>query len=30
MRFPIEQNPFLGWRAIRISLEDQPLFRRQT
>ncbi len=27
--FPQEMNPFLGWRAIRISLEEQALFKTQ-
>lgn len=27
--FPQEMNPFLGWRAIRISLEEQDLFKTQ-
>ena len=27
--FEPELNPFLGWRAIRISLEQLPLFRTQ-
>ncbi|GAB4471319.1 MAG: phosphoenolpyruvate--protein phosphotransferase [Anaerolineae bacterium] len=27
--FPEELNPFLGWRAIRICLEDLPLFKTQ-
>jgi len=26
---PIESNPYLGWRAIRISLENETLFRTQ-
>jgi phosphotransferase system enzyme I (PtsI) len=29
MEFEPELNPFLGWRAIRISLEQLPLFRIQ-
>jgi len=29
MPFPQEMNPFLGWRAIRISLEEQDLFKTQ-
>jgi phosphotransferase system enzyme I (PtsI) len=27
--FPDEMNPFLGWRAIRICLDDLPLFKTQ-
>jgi len=27
--FPAEMNPFLGWRAIRICLDDLPLFKTQ-
>ncbi|MGE5378711.1 MAG: phosphoenolpyruvate--protein phosphotransferase [Bacteroidota bacterium] len=27
--FPEEMNPFLGWRAIRISLDEQELFKTQ-
>jgi len=27
--FPNEMNPFLGWRAIRISLDEQDLFKAQ-
>ncbi len=27
--FPEELNPFLGWRAIRICLDDLPLFKTQ-
>lgn len=27
--FPDEMNPFLGWRAIRISLDEQGLFKTQ-
>ena len=26
MPFPEEMNPFLGWRAIRISLDEPELF----
>ncbi len=27
--FPNELNPFLGWRAIRLCLDDLPLFKTQ-
>jgi len=27
--FPKEMNPFLGWRAIRISLDESSLFKTQ-
>lgn len=27
--FPDEMNPFLGWRALRICLDDLPLFKTQ-
>ena len=27
--FPDEMNPFLGWRAIRISLDEPELFKTQ-
>jgi phosphoenolpyruvate-protein phosphotransferase len=27
--FPHEMNPFLGWRAIRVCLDEQDLFRTQ-
>jgi len=27
--FPDELNPFLGWRAVRICLDDPPLFKAQ-
>lgn len=27
--FPVEMNPFLGWRAIRISLDEPELFQTQ-
>jgi phosphotransferase system enzyme I (PtsI) len=29
MPFPEEMNPFLGWRAIRISLDEPELFKTQ-
>jgi phosphotransferase system enzyme I (PtsI) len=29
MQMPIELNPFLGWRAIRISLQERDIFRAQ-
>lgn len=29
MGFPKEENPFLGWRAIRVSLELRDMFSRQ-
>lgn len=29
LRLPREENPFLGWRSIRISLELEELFRVQ-
>ncbi len=29
LRSPKEENPFLGWRSIRISLEQQELFKVQ-
>ncbi len=28
-KFPDEENPFLGWRAIRVSLELREMFRTQ-
>jgi phosphoenolpyruvate-protein phosphotransferase (PTS system enzyme I) len=29
MQLPTELNPFLGWRAIRISLQEKDIFRAQ-
>lgn len=29
LKFDQELNPFLGWRAIRICLDDPPLFKTQ-
>ncbi|CAL4318219.1 phosphoenolpyruvate-protein phosphotransferase PtsI [Buchnera aphidicola] len=29
MNFPKEENPFLGWRAIRISLDKKEIFQTQ-
>jgi len=29
MQMPTELNPFLGWRAIRISLQERDIFRAQ-
>ena len=29
MKFPQEANPFLGWRAVRVSLDDPAMFRVQ-
>jgi phosphotransferase system enzyme I (PtsI) len=29
LSFPSEMNPFLGWRAIRISLDEPELFKTQ-
>jgi len=29
MRLPPEQNPYLGWRSIRISLEKADIFKAQ-
>jgi phosphotransferase system enzyme I (PtsI) len=28
-RAPSEPNPFLGWRAIRVCLDEEPMFRTQ-
>ncbi|WP_243371962.1 phosphoenolpyruvate--protein phosphotransferase [Geotalea sp. SG265] len=27
--FPKEDNPFMGWRSIRVSLEEEHIFREQ-
>jgi phosphotransferase system enzyme I (PtsI) len=29
LKFDVEQNPFLGWRAIRICLDEPVLFKTQ-
>ena len=29
LKAPPESNPFLGWRAIRVCLQEQPMFRAQ-
>jgi len=29
LHMPAEENPFLGWRAIRVCLDEQELFRTQ-
>lgn len=28
-QYPKEENPFMGWRSIRVSLERQDIFREQ-
>jgi phosphoenolpyruvate-protein kinase (PTS system EI component) len=28
--FPAEANPFLGWRAVRMCLDQPELFRRSS
>lgn len=28
-QYPTEDNPFLGWRSIRVSLDEQAIFREQ-
>ena len=27
--FPVEENPFLGWRAIRMTLDEENIFKAQ-
>jgi phosphotransferase system enzyme I (PtsI) len=27
--FPVEQNPFLGWRGVRVCLDEMDLFKTQ-
>jgi len=29
LQAPVESNPFLGWRAIRLCLQEEPVFRAQ-
>jgi phosphotransferase system enzyme I (PtsI) len=29
LHMPVEENPFLGWRAIRVCLDEPELFRTQ-
>lgn len=29
MQFPAEDNPYLGWRGIRISLDEEEMFKSQ-
>ena len=29
MNFPKEENPFLGWRAIRIAMDRKEILRDQ-
>ncbi|WP_419196192.1 putative PEP-binding protein [Klebsiella pneumoniae] len=29
MNFPKEENPFLGWRAVRIAMDRKEILRDQ-